>query len=132
MNKSLLLAATLVVALAACGQKEEAKKAAEPAPAPAAAPSQAHAPAHAPIASPKTPLIKQNLNRSAQQEATLQALRGTGNTHDLYATLRDEEIERIGGRHEGRIGEAVDLLDELVLQERFEEFLTLPAYARLA
>ena len=53
-------------------------------------------------------------------------------TPDLYSTFRDEEIERIGGRSEGRIGEAVDLLDELVLQERFEEFLTVPAYARLA
>ena len=53
-------------------------------------------------------------------------------TRALYETLRDEEVERIGGRHESRIGEAVDLLDELVLQERFEEFLTIPAYARLA
>ena len=53
-------------------------------------------------------------------------------TRELYEALRDEEVERIGGRHEGRIGEAVDLLDELVLQERFEEFLTIPAYARLA
>ena len=53
-------------------------------------------------------------------------------TRALYEALRDEEVERIGGRHEGRIGEAVDLLDELVLQERFEEFLTIPAYARLA
>ena len=53
-------------------------------------------------------------------------------TQGLYAAFRDEEVERIGGRREGRIGEAVDLLDELVLQERFEEFLTVPAYARLA
>ncbi len=52
-------------------------------------------------------------------------------TRELYEQLRDEEIERIGGRGEGRVGEAVDLLDELVLQERFEEFLTVPAYARL-
>ncbi|MFM7693537.1 MAG: malate synthase A, partial [Actinomycetota bacterium] len=53
-------------------------------------------------------------------------------SRELYAALRDEEVERIGGRGEGRIGEAVDLLDELVLQARFEEFLTVPAYARLA
>lgn len=53
-------------------------------------------------------------------------------TRELYGALRDEEVERIGGRGAGRIGEAVDLLDELVLQERFEEFLTVPAYARLA
>jgi malate synthase len=56
-----------------------------------------------------------------------------GRTFDraLYETLRDEEVERIGGRGEGRVGEAVDLLDALVLQEQFEEFLTVPAYERL-
>jgi malate synthase len=53
-------------------------------------------------------------------------------TPELYAQLRDEELAKIGGRGEGRNGEAVDLLDELVTQERFEEFLTIPAYARLA
>jgi malate synthase len=53
-------------------------------------------------------------------------------TPELYAELRDEELAKIGGRGEGRNGEAVDLLDELVTQERFEEFLTIPAYARLA
>ena len=52
-------------------------------------------------------------------------------TRKLYETIRDQEIEKIGGRGEGRVGEAVDLLDELVLQDRFEEFLTVPAYARL-
>jgi malate synthase len=53
-------------------------------------------------------------------------------TPALYAQLRDEELAKIGGRNEGRNGEAIDLLDELVTQERFEEFLTVPAYARLA
>jgi malate synthase len=53
-------------------------------------------------------------------------------TPELYTQLRDEELAKIGGRGEGRNGEAVDLLDELVTQERFEEFLTIPAYARLA
>lgn len=57
---------------------------------------------------------------------------GRAVTQELYAALRDEEVERIGGRGEGRVGDAVDLLDELVMQERFEEFLTIPAYARLA
>jgi malate synthase len=56
---------------------------------------------------------------------------GRSVTPELYAELRDEEVARIGGRDEGRVGEAVDLLDTLVLQERFEEFLTVPAYARL-
>ena len=49
-----------------------------------------------------------------------------------YSYHVDEELAKIGGRSEGRNGEAVDLLDELVTQERFEEFLTIPAYARLA
>lgn len=53
-------------------------------------------------------------------------------TPALYAELRDDELAKIGGRAEGRNGEAIDLLDQLVTQERFEEFLTIPAYARLA
>ena len=49
MNKSILVAALLAVALTACGKKEE-PKAAAPAPAPAAA---APAPAAAPAAAPQ-------------------------------------------------------------------------------
>ena len=49
----------------------------------------------------------------------------------LYATLRDTEIEKLGGRSAGRFGDAVDLLDALVEDETFADFLTLGAYARL-
>ena len=49
----------------------------------------------------------------------------------LYATLRDTEIEKLGGRSAGQFGDAVDLLDALVEDETFADFLTLGAYARL-
>ena len=49
MNKSLVFAAMLAIALAACGKKEEAK----PAEAPAAAPAAPAAPAAAPAADAK-------------------------------------------------------------------------------
>ena len=50
---------------------------------------------------------------------------------DLYATIRDEELARLGGRGEGRLQDATDLLDRLVLDEQCAEFLTLRAYALL-
>ena len=49
----------------------------------------------------------------------------------LYATIRDEEIEKLGGRSAGRFDDAVNLLDALVKNETFADFLTLGAYARL-
>jgi len=48
----------------------------------------------------------------------------------LYRRVRDDELDRIG-RDQGRIGEAADLLDELVLADEFVPFLTLVAYPRL-
>jgi malate synthase len=50
---------------------------------------------------------------------------------DLYAAIRDEELARLGGTGEGRLNDAADLLDRLVLDEEFAEFLTLRAYALL-
>jgi malate synthase len=50
---------------------------------------------------------------------------------DLYATIRDQELARLGGTGEGRLNDAADLLDRLVLDEEFAEFLTLRAYALL-
>ncbi len=47
----------------------------------------------------------------------------------LYRQLRDEELARLGS--DGRYAEAAEILDRLVLAEDFEEFLTVPAYARL-
>jgi malate synthase len=49
----------------------------------------------------------------------------------LYTTIRDEELERLGGAAAGRLGEAVGLLDRLVLDDEFAEFLTLRAYSLL-
>jgi malate synthase len=48
-----------------------------------------------------------------------------------YAAIRDEELGRLGGAEAGRLAEARDLLDRLVLDEEFAEFLTLRAYAVL-
>ena len=52
-------------------------------------------------------------------------------TPERYATIRDEELARLGGAGVGRLAEAADLLDRLVLDDDFAEFLTLRAYAIL-
>jgi malate synthase len=52
-------------------------------------------------------------------------------TSERYAAIRDEEIARLGGAGQGRLDEAVDLLDHLVLDDDFAEFLTLRAYSLL-
>ncbi|HEV8402187.1 MAG TPA: malate synthase A [Candidatus Limnocylindrales bacterium] len=49
----------------------------------------------------------------------------------LYETIRDEELARLGGAGEGRLSEAAALLDRLVLDDDFAEFLTLRAYSSL-
>jgi malate synthase len=49
----------------------------------------------------------------------------------LYRAVRDEELARLGGAGEGRLGEAAEILDSLVLTDTPTEFLTLPAYSRL-
>jgi malate synthase len=50
---------------------------------------------------------------------------------ERYAAIRDEELERLGGVGEGRLKDAWDLLDHLVLDDDFADFLTLRAYAVL-
>ena len=52
-------------------------------------------------------------------------------TGGLYASIRDEELARLGGAGEGRLAEAAGLLDRLVLDDDFAEFLTLRAYGML-
>ena len=47
---------------------------------------------------------------------------------ELYQQIRDEELARLGGPDAGHYRDAVALLDGLVLDDRFVEFLTLPAY----
>ena len=49
-------------------------------------------------------------------------------SRELYERIREEELEKIGGRDQGRMSDAVELLDSLVLNTEFTEFLTLPAY----
>ena len=49
----------------------------------------------------------------------------------LYEQIRDEELEKLGGRSTGRLGEAADLVDSLVKNETIDAFLTLGAYERL-
>ena len=53
---------------------------------------------------------------------------GTVASRELYERIREEELKTIGGRGQGRMTEAVELLDSLVLSPTFSEFLTLPAY----
>src|SRR5690348_3699367 len=50
---------------------------------------------------------------------------------DRYGAMRDEELERLGGARSGRLKDAWDLLDHLVLDDDFADFLTLRAYAVL-
>jgi malate synthase len=50
---------------------------------------------------------------------------------EQYAALRDEEIDRLGGVGEGRLKDAWEILDHLVLDDDFADFLTLRAYAML-
>jgi hypothetical protein len=49
----------------------------------------------------------------------------------LFAQIRDVELARLGGAGTGRLADATALLDRLVLDDAFAEFLTLRAYALL-
>jgi malate synthase len=50
---------------------------------------------------------------------------------DLYRQIRDEELAKLGGPGKGRLRDAAEILDELVLSRDFPPFLTLLAYERL-
>jgi malate synthase len=53
-------------------------------------------------------------------------------TTDRYRAIRDEELAALGAQSpSGRLDDAAALLDRLVLDDDFVEFLTLPAYERL-
>jgi malate synthase len=56
---------------------------------------------------------------------------GTLVTPALYEQVRAEELARLGGPEAGRLGQASELLDRLVLSPDFVEFLTLIAYPYL-
>jgi len=49
-------------------------------------------------------------------------------TGEMYKQIRDEELKKLDGVGHGRMREAVELLDSLVLAREFSEFLTIPAY----
>ena len=66
--------------------------------------------------------------RTRAVPARRRAGRGRGR---CTAAIRDEELARLGGAGTGRLAEAADLLDRLVLDDDFAEFLTLRAYALL-
>ncbi len=50
---------------------------------------------------------------------------------DFYASTRADELAKLGGREKERYGDAVDILDKLVLNDEFIPFLTLVAYQYL-
>ncbi len=52
-------------------------------------------------------------------------------TTEHYAAIRDEELARLGGATQGRLKDAWNILDHLVLDDDFAEFLTLRAYPLL-
>lgn len=56
---------------------------------------------------------------------------GRAITADLYATMRDAEVARLGAIPGNRLHDAATILDQLVLNETFVDFLTLPAYSYL-
>jgi malate synthase len=57
---------------------------------------------------------------------------GTAVTADLYERIRTEALAELGGAGARHLGAAAEVLDELVLNAAFVEFLTLIAYPRLA
>lgn len=47
---------------------------------------------------------------------------------ELYQQIKEEELSKLIANGAGRLREAAELLDRLVLSEEFIEFLTIPAY----
>jgi len=52
-------------------------------------------------------------------------------TGDLYREIRDGELEKLGGREQGNLARAAELLDALVLGDELVTFLTWKAYPEL-
>src|SRR6185295_3954254 len=52
-------------------------------------------------------------------------------TPALYRQFRDEELAALGGAEKGRLREAAEILDRLVLSREFVPFLTIEAYEYL-
>ena len=47
---------------------------------------------------------------------------------NLYMQIKEDELKRIGGEDQGYLKEAAKILDDLVFDQEFTEFLTIPAY----
>jgi malate synthase len=56
---------------------------------------------------------------------------GRAITAELYQKIRDEELANLGGIGNDKLKPAAEILDKLVLNEDFVEFLTLEAYSYL-
>jgi malate synthase len=56
---------------------------------------------------------------------------GRTTTAELYKQLRDDELKKLGGINERHYRDVVEILDKLVLDKSYTEFLTLPAYEKL-
>jgi malate synthase len=52
-------------------------------------------------------------------------------TRERFKQTLDEELAKLGGPEQGRLGDAAKLLDSLVRNDEFIPFLTLPAYQLL-
>jgi malate synthase len=52
-------------------------------------------------------------------------------TRELYERLRDEEVAKLGTPAGNRYADAAEILDSLILNDEFVNFLTLPAYEYL-
>lgn len=50
---------------------------------------------------------------------------------EMFAELMEEEIQKLGGREKESLGQAAELVDQLVRSSHFTDFITLPAYDRL-
>ncbi len=51
-------------------------------------------------------------------------------TQELYRQIRDEELSKLGA-DQGRLREAAEIFDHLILNDTLEDFLTLGAYQKL-
>jgi len=49
----------------------------------------------------------------------------------MYQQIRDQEIAKLGAAPQALRPEAIEILDGLILSDKFTDFLTLPAYRYL-
>ncbi len=74
-------------------------------------------------------IARSQLWQWVQRQATLDD--GRSVTADLYRTLHGEELAKLGGSDEGRLNAASELLERIVLEPEFTEFMMIPAYEQL-